>query len=316
MQTVSNVLNAPHRVRPETAQRVRDAIEALGYRVSQAARQMRTGRSRLIAVRIETSYDGIHGSVQDRFLHGLAEAAAPAQYRVMVYTAGDVDAEIPIYEDLLAAYELDAFVLTNTHHGDPRTKWLADKGVPFVTFGRPWDALDSHPWVDVDGGAGTAQATRHLLDAGHRRIGYIGWPEGSGVGDDRRSGWQDTMRKAGLDPTGLDLAVPNGIAEGAAAAQRLLRSNRPPTAIVCCSDSLAVGALQYIGGAGGVEVIGFDDSPVAQAIGLSSVAQPFAEAASACVRLLATVLDGPASTRHRTRRQVLLAPSLSVRSSG
>ena len=120
-QTVSNVLNAPHIVRQETRQRVEDAINALGYRANQAARQMRTGRSRLIAARIDPTRDGINGSVLDRFLHGLTETADAAGYRVLLYTATDDDREIATYGDLLGTYELDAFVLVGTKYGDPRT---------------------------------------------------------------------------------------------------------------------------------------------------------------------------------------------------
>jgi DNA-binding LacI/PurR family transcriptional regulator len=310
-QTVSNVINAPHIVKEETRQRVREAIVALGYRANQAARQMRTGRSRLIAVRIEPTRDGINNSVLDRFLHGLAEAADGAGYRVMIYTAADDRAEITTYDDLLTAYDLDAFVLTSTDHGDPRTTWLAERDVPFVTFGRPWDTPDRHRWVDVDGADGCAQATRHLVGTGHRRIGFIGWPRGSGVGDDRRSGWLSVLRAAGLDPTGLDRETPDGIDEGAAVAGHLLTVADPPTALVCVSDSLAIGALQSVRAHGApVAVTGFDDTPVAQAIGLTSVSQPLAEVAASCVELLASALDGgPADTSH----QVLLRPSLVVR---
>ncbi|HKT06149.1 MAG TPA: LacI family DNA-binding transcriptional regulator, partial [Rugosimonospora sp.] len=155
-QTVSNVLNAPHLVRDETRARVLASIEALGYRANQAARQMRTGRSRLIAVRIEPARDGINGSVLDRFLHGLTETAATAGYRVVLYTATDDASEIAAYDDLLGSHDLDGFVLTSTHHGDARTAWLAERGVPFVTFGRPWGSTAGADWVDVDGGAGTA----------------------------------------------------------------------------------------------------------------------------------------------------------------
>ena len=105
--------------------------------------------------------------------------------------------EISTYEDLLAAYDLDAFVLTAPHHGDPRTAWLTERGVPFVTFGRPWDAPHDRSWVDVDGAAGTGQVTRRLLEAGHRRIAFIGWPPGSGVGDDRRAGWSRELVACG-----------------------------------------------------------------------------------------------------------------------
>ncbi|MBY8871056.1 LacI family DNA-binding transcriptional regulator [Micromonospora sp. PLK6-60] len=309
-QTVSNVLNAPHIVREETRQRVQEAIDTLGYRANQAARQMRTGRSRLIAVRIEPTRDGINGSVLDRFLHGLTETAEAAGYRTLLYTATDAQREIDTYDDLLGSYDLDGFVLTGTDHGDPRTAWLADRGVPFVTFGRPWDDPGAYCWVDVDGAAGTGEATRHLLAAGHRRIGWLGWPAGSGVGDDRRSGWREALRAAGVDPAGLARETVDGIAEGETLARDLLDAPHPPTALVCASDSLALGALQAARTAGpAVPVIGFDDTPVAAAVGLTSVSQPLGDAAARCVDLLTAVLDEP----RRALAPVLLAPSLVLR---
>jgi DNA-binding LacI/PurR family transcriptional regulator len=307
-QTVSNVLNAPDLVREETRRRVRDAIESLGYRTHQAARQLRTGRSRLLAVRIDPARHGVENPVLDRFLHGLTEAAAPAGYRVMLYAADDDRDEIATYEELLASYALDAFVLTHTHHGDTRTAWLTRAEVPFTTFGRPWGALGDHPWVDVDGAAGTAAATRYLLHAGHRDIGFLGWPPGSGVGDDRQAGWARALREAGVEPDGLDTHTVDGPAEGERAARDLLARRRRPTAFVCASDQLALGARR----ADPVPVIGFDDGPMAHAAGLSSVRQPLAEAAAACVRMLSDVLD-PAPTH--TARQVLLEPHLVIRSS-
>ncbi|OPG14402.1 LacI family DNA-binding transcriptional regulator [Microbispora sp. GKU 823] len=328
-QTVSNVLNSPDVVREETRQRVLRAVEELGYRVNQAARQMRTGRSRLIAIRIEPDRDGINGSVLDRFLHGLTESAARSGYRVLLYTADDDQAEVDTFEDLLGAYEPDAFVLTSTHHGDLRTAWLLDRKVPFVTFGRPWSADSagaSHAWVDVDGAAGTAAATRHLLDAGHRVIGFLGWPSGSGVGDDRREGWSRTLAAAGVDPAGLSRATSDGVADGEKAAHDLLRSDLGVTALVCASDSLALGALHAARSPGlawrpgsdaaerPVAVIGFDDTPVAKAVGLTSLSQPLAQAAAHCVALLTTLLDGQTDPGEPPAN-VLLEPSLVVRQS-
>ncbi len=302
-QTVSNVINTPDVVRAETRERVREAIAALGYRVNQAARQMRTGRSRLIAVRIEPARDGINGSVLDRFLHGLTEAAAPAGYRVMLYTAADDADEIATYQDLLTAYDLDAFVLTSTHHGDVRTSWLAEHAVPFVTFGRPWGAPDTHSWVDVDNTAGTAEATRHLLAAGHRRIGFLGWPAGSGVGDARRAGWASMLPEPGPSAATVD-----GIDTGAEAARHLIPQC---TALVCASDSLALGALRAARDLHrDCAVVGFDDTAVAQAVGLTSVSQPLPDAAARCMDLLAGVLDGD---RGAAPTQILLTPTLVIR---
>lgn len=313
-QTVSNVLNAPDMVRDETRARVVAAIEELGYRTNNAARQMRTGRSNLIGVRIDPVRNGIEASVLDRFLHGLTEAAAPAGYRVVLYTAADDDSEVATYDDLLGAYAVDAFILTHTHYDDSRTAWLRQHGVPFTTFGRPWSAPEDHSWIDVDGAAGTAAATRHLIDAGHQRIGFIGWPAGSAVGDDRRRGWAEAMHAAGLPTDGLARYTPDGVPEGEAQAQTLTDA----TAVVCASDPLALGAWRLRR----LAVIGFDDTPVAQALGLSSIRQPLADVATACIETVSMLLndargstpgESPGNPRNRA---VLLTPDLVVRDSG
>jgi DNA-binding LacI/PurR family transcriptional regulator len=324
-QTVSNVINTPELVRDETRARVVAAIEELGYRANLAARQMRTGRSRLIGVRIDPVRNGIEASVLDRFLHGLTESAGPAGYRIVLYTADDDVAEIATFEELLASYALDAFVLTNTHHGDARTDWLGTHGVPFTTFGRPWGAPRRHSWVDIDGAAGTAAATRHLIGSGHRRIAFVGWPAGSGVGDDRRSGWASAMDAAGLSIDGLTGFALDGINEGEQVTRDLLGQDDPPTAVVCASDPLALGAWRWRS----LAVVGFDDTPMAQAAGLSSVRQPVAEAAIESVRTLSLVLGDqpvPSTSNHRDldeteiaepwMRHVLLMPHLVVRESG
>ncbi|HEX3650933.1 MAG TPA: LacI family DNA-binding transcriptional regulator [Pseudonocardiaceae bacterium] len=317
-QTVSNVLNAPHRVQADTRERVQAAIVELGYRPHRAARQLRTHRSNLIAMRMEPFSEIRTGSVLDRFVHAVTESAERNGFRILVFTATDDGDEIDTYTDLLNSYELDAFILTGTHHRDRRTTWLRKQGVPFVTFGRPWGVRAKHWWVDVDGKAGTTAATERLLDSGHRRIGFVGWPLGSGVGDDRRTGWETTLRAAGVDPVGLSTATENTAADGHASAQELVRG-RAADALVCASDTLALGALRMVAdqvSRGGVTlpVIGFDDSPVASAIGLTSVAQPLREAASTCVDLLTSFLDRPGDTE--ADHHVLLAPHLVVRQSG
>jgi DNA-binding LacI/PurR family transcriptional regulator len=177
--------------------------------------------------------------------------------------------------------------------------------VPFVTFGRPWGAPDTHAWVDVDNAAGTRAATVHLLAQGHRRIGFLGWPKGSGVGDARRAGWRAALDAAQRD--GPDAAVIDGVESGAEAAAGLMSAPDPPTALVCASDSLALGALRV---SREKAVIGFDDTAVAQAIGLTSVSQPLPEAAARCMDLLLELLDGRAN---ETPARLLLAPSLVLR---
>lgn len=326
-QTVSNVLNAPHLVRPETLDRVRSVIDEVGYRPHGAARQLRTRRSRVIGVRLPHVADGINGTVLDHFLHALTEQAQVRGYRTMLFTAPDDAAEIGQYEELLDTLELDAFVLTSTHHGDARTRWLSERDVPFVTFGRPWDppggaSAPDHAWVDVDGAVGTRAAVEHLQELGHRRIAFVGWPAGSDTGDDRRRGWRRAVAAAGVpehEIDALDVGVPDGVAEGAEAAG-LLVDRVDPTAFVCASDSLALGVLAATRPAGGAPggapapaVVGFDDTAVARAVGLSSVAQPLTEAAGRAIALLLARLDGRPTAP--ADRHVLLCPSLVARAS-
>lgn len=322
-QTVSNAINAPERVKPETLRRVNDTIAATGYRPNAAARQLRTRRSRNLGFRLMPAEDGINGAILDRFLHSLTENLQEYGYRVTLFAARDDEAEIRSYEELLETSDLDGFVLTGTHHGDARSDWLLAGSVPFVTFGRPWNASGddrdcAHSWVDVDGRAGTAEATKYLLVRGHQRIGFLGWPAGSGVGDDRRAGWASALAGS-VDPADVDalsVGVADGTRQGAEGARLLLE--RGATAVVCASDSLALGASeQFRAAAPGTPpaVIGFDDTPVAAAMGLSSVAQPVEQAAREIVDIMRHVLDGSPDERAPVTHR-LLKPRLVLRDGG
>lgn len=319
-QTVSNALHAPDKVAPDTLERVLATIEELGYRPSLAARQLRTRRSRTLGLRLEHWGGGISGSVLDRFLHALVDEAQSRDHRVVLFTADDDAGEVAGYDELLTTTQVDGFVLTSTHAGDGRTAWLTRRGVPFATFGRPWPdgagpAEGAHCWVDVDGAAGTRAATEHLLASGHRAPAFLGWPAGSGTGEDRRRGWAEALDAAGVPARERrEWAVPESTAAAASAVASALEAPDAPSSVVCASDTLALGAR---GAAArqraALEVVGFDDTPVAAAIGMSSVAQPLAEAAHLVVDLLVAQVEtggGPPQTC-----QHLLAPRLVVRSS-
>ncbi|WP_427018748.1 LacI family DNA-binding transcriptional regulator [Pseudarthrobacter sp. P1] len=320
-QTVSNAINAPERVRPVTLERVRELISASGYRPNSAARQLRTRRSRNLGFRLFPSEDGINGAVMDRFLHALTERLQEYDYRVTIFAAPDVDAEIETYGELLETSDLDGFILTDTRQDDPRTGWLMDRGVPFVTLGRPWSSDDGacpYPWVDIDGSAGTAEATNYLLEKGHRRIGFLGWPEGHETGRDRHAGWQTALSPylGARELDSLSVGVADGIREGAAGALTLLANGA--TAVVCASDSLALGASEQFRAAfpdRPPAVIGFDDTPVAAAVGMSSISQPVEDAAGKIVEIMRTMLDdSPNPTK--PPRHLLLPPRLVLRDGG
>ena len=312
-QTVSNVLNSPDLVRSDTAARVRAVISELGYRPHSAAQQLRTRRSRLWGLRVERTPGA---GVFDRFLHAVTDAATTLDYRIMLFTAADDDSEIAAYAELVGRWALDGFVLTSTHPGDRRTAHLSAIGVPCVTFGRPWDDTSHHAWVDVDGAAGTRAATEHLIAVGHTRIGFLGWPSGSAVGEDRLAGWSAALAAADL-PASEPGRSRNDITEGRLAAAAVL-DRSGPTALVCVSDALALGALAELSARGlrpgvDVAVVGFDDTDIAQVVGLSSITQPLMEVADACARLLVDTMAAPYTASGAQRE--LLVPRLVVRGS-
>ncbi|TDC50810.1 LacI family transcriptional regulator [Jiangella ureilytica] len=319
-QTVSNVLNAPERVAPETRQRVEDAIRELRYRPNRSARSLRTRISRLIGYCIQPAPAGNLNPVLDRFVHAVTESAAAHGFHVLLFTAPTGSAGLDRYAELLAQRAVDGFVLADTVVADPRPGWLTEQGVPFVAFGRSWSGPDRGHWVDVDGAAGMTEAVEHLHAIGHRRIAFIGWPEGSGVGDDRVAGYTAACLRLGLDPRVV--RAEGGAGTGRALAAALLddAAEARPTALVCVSDESAYGALRALAERGlrpgeDVAVVGFDDTPAARLPGvdLTSLSQPIEQIGHESVLMLLGLLgvvELPPGPEHR-----LLRPSLVVRAS-
>lgn len=316
-QTVSNAVNNPDLLRPDTLARVQDAIAALGYSPNRAARNLRTRVSHLIGVRFTPAEEGTANGLMDRFLHSLVASSAEVGYHVLLFADSDTE-PLQAYDELLRSTAVDAFVVTDTYLGAPQAAWLAQRRAPFVAFGRPWaDPQATHAWVDVDGAAGAALATSHLVERGHTQIAWLGWRKDSFIGEDRRSGWARVMGEHGLPVAGLAARAENTVACGRASAERLL-DEAAPTAFVCASDTLALGVLQMMYQRGLVAgrdlaVVGFDDSQVAQVVppGLTSVRQPLEQVAVEVVKALQGLLASPPVVQ----QGVLLSPTLALRGS-
>lgn len=318
-QTVSNAINSPELLRPETLARVQAVIDELDYSPNQAARQLRTRSSRLIGLRLSPPQEFTANMAMDRFVRSLVEAAREVGYHVLLFSSGPVvDGERPPvmggYDDLLRATAVDAFVVTDTYLGNQQTLGLAQRRAQFVAFGRPWDDPGAtHPWVDVDGADGVRTATDHVHDLGHDRIAWVGWRPGSRLGDDRRAGWHRAMALHGLSTSGLEAATEDTVEAGRRAAVELLDA-AGPSAFLCASDTLAVGVLQALADRGlsagsDIAVVGFDDSQVAQVMGLTSIRQPLEQVAVELVSALAGLLGAGGYDAGG----VLLPPTLAIR---
>lgn len=319
-QTVSNALNAPDRLRPETLRHVREAIEELGYRPDTNARSLRTRSSGLIGYCVVPQRAGSVNAFMDEFLHVLCAAVERTGRHVLLFTAPSGSEGLAVYEDLLARSAVDAFVLSDTQFDDPRHAWLAEHGVPFASFGQTAASTQPGPWVDVDGAEGIAEVVRHLTELGHERIGFLGLPEGKPVGDDRLAGWRYACREGGLaESEDLLLRCVDERTDGRRLAARFLDLPRPPTALVAANDALALGCYAELTDRGlrpgaDVAVTGFDDSPSASVVvpGLTSVRQPVQRIAERVLELLDDVMARGVTTEGPGE---LFGPELVVRGS-
>lgn len=309
-QTVSNALNNPERVASDTLERVQLEIARLGFRPNRAARSLRRRRANAIGFQVERDTARVFNDIHDPFLSALTGCAQADDAHVITFVADDD--VLATYDHLLATQVVDGFVLAHTHRHDPRADWLRERDVPFVSFGRIWDNPTVTSWVDVDGHAGTIEAVEHLREAGYRQVAWLGWPEGSPVGDDRRAGWIEATAGLDQDAGALSVAVAQNALAAADAAGPLLGRLSPGDAIACASDVLALGVTMALGQRGlragaDIGVIGFDDGDLAEVFDLSTVRQPLHDIAALLIRML----EASAEPSHG----VIVTPSVVPRAS-
>lgn len=293
-QTVSNVINNPHRVAPHTRERVFREIQRLGFRPNLAARALRRRKAGALGIQVNSLVERQLGNILDPFLVELTVAARRHDFHIVTFSVDSHEDPTEEYEHLMAVQMVDGFILTNTRADDPRPPWLRANGVPFVSFGRIWDDPDFPSWVDVDGFAGVTAGVRHLFGQGYRRVGFLGWPAGSQVGDDRRAGWLAATGELGILAPTLQASAPQDVQAAAAAAAPLLQQLLGGGALICASDTLALGAWTALRDAGlragaDVGLVGFDDTDLADSFGITSLRQPLAEIAETIL----TVFSAP-----------------------
>jgi LacI family transcriptional regulator len=172
--------------------------------------------------------------------------------------------EMETYRRLVDGRRADAMIVVRTYQDDERIAYLESRGLPFVAHGRT--ARDTaHAFIDGDGEEAFRTATRQLGDLGHRRIAHLGAPQDLTFARLRRAGWLRGLSDLGLPEQAEDITLPNEIG-GYRAAQALLARPNSPTALLCATDSIAIGALQALKDIGSrpgrdVSVIGHDNLP-------------------------------------------------------
>jgi LacI family transcriptional regulator len=298
ISTVSRALNGYTDVSAATRQRVMDAAKAMNYSPHPAAHRLATGKTGAVAIiNSARSPDAIDGS--GAMLHtGLANALRPQGYFVVSMVLPGDASELPELERLLGARMFDGVVLTRTRTRDERVDLLQERQIPFLTYGRTLNIVE-HAWVDADHEGVMEQAVQALALRGHQSIALLHGAPGVAWTHFLCLGFTRALEACRLQAPACpkhELAL-----TGPAAYEQtrlLLKSKDAPSAIICESDVMALGAMAAIREAGltvgrDVSVIGYGNTQAGQyaAPTLSTVARSIYDSGAAVAQTMLALLS-------------------------
>ena len=316
--TASRALNPGTRllVSEETAQRVTEAAERLGYRPNSVARSLRTRRSHTIGVLIPD----LNNPLFPPIIRGIEDRLAEHGYVALIgNTDGDPGKERLVFDQMRARH-VDGFVLATATLNSPILAEAAEAELPLVLMNR---TAQDYPFssVSVDNEQGVRAAVAHLVALGHTRIGHIAGPQDISTGAARLRGFQEAMRLARARGQRRRDRLRRGVTRsrtGCAAAGSCSRRPSDLTAVVAANDMLAVGCYGALDGLGlrcpdDMSVIGFNDMPFVDRLHppLSTVRFPHYQLGTEAARLLIERIEGGESPV----KILFLAPELVARGS-
>lgn len=314
INTVSRVLNNRPAVKQTTADRVRKAIDELGYRPNGLARALLRNSSNTIGL-VVTDCTNPNTALQIRIIQQRMSAAG---YAVLIFDSQESSDQEDMAIDVLEEKVVDGVILTPSE-GSRLSSQSMSKGVPLVLLNRKLTQELACDVVLNDNAAGAHLATDHLIAQGHTRIAYVTSNRAISTVEERIRGYRCALANAGL-PYQDDLVMRAGISidEAAAVTNRLVQEGIRPTAIMAYNDLMAVGVISSLTANGikvpaQVSLVGFDDIQYAPflSVPLTTVRQPTTEMAGVAAELLLKRLTGDSEPP----RRVVLAPELVVRAS-
>jgi LacI family transcriptional regulator len=315
--TVSNVLNRPDLVAPETTVRVQEVIRQLGFVRNESARQLRVGRSRTLGLVVLDITNPFFTDVA----RGVEDAASDAGLAVILCNTDDRREKEDRYLQLLAEQRVQGILIVPVDDEARRVRHLRRQGIPVVLLDHR-SAVRNQCSVSVDDLAGGRLAASHLLEQGHTRIAFVCDHLGLAQVADRHTGAQKAIADSGVRGElmlieGASLNVAGGRYAGTRLAE--MSPRRRPTAVICVNDLLAIGLQQeciarHLSIPHDIAIVGYDDIDFAAsaAVPLTSLRQPRHELGYMAAQLLLEESSDMAAHRHR---HVVFAPELVVRES-
>jgi len=315
--TVSNVLNRPEIVAKETRERVSSAIEEIGFVRNGSARQLRAGTSQHIGLVVLDVTNPFFTEVA----RGVEDLANQAGYVVILCNSDDSVVKEKHYLHVLEEQRTQGVLITPVQSDASYLQQFRQRGIAVVLLDRTSRSKDLCS-VAVDDVLGGELAAAHLLEKGHRRIGFVHGSLSIRQIADRRRGVIQAVKMAGLDPDRaiIDITTQAQSArEGEECVEKLLNARIRPTAVFCANDLLALGLMRGLikrGLAipGDMALVGYDDVEFASILAtpLTSIRQPKYELGRAAAELLIDEAHNPTSHQHK---HIVYQPELIIRES-
>lgn len=314
LSTVSNALSGKDNVKESTRQKVQEAAERLGYRVSVVARALRMQRTFTLGVLLA---DVSNPSSPD-FLRGIEDVAERESCSLLVCnTDGLLEKQIAQMRVLLDR-RVDGLVLLSQYGDPPIVRELLNSGTPFVFLQRR-SRKHHDDYVGADNHEGITAAIEHLVGFGHKRIGFIRGPTESTTADERLEAYRELVERLNLDADPALIIQGNYQVDGGyRAAREFLSMTKRPTAILAANDMSAMGVMNAAAEAGvsipgDLSLIGLDDIELASfaPVNLTTIALPRRDMGAAAAMVL---MDHIRKKRKRAK-QTLFPMKLVVRGS-
>ena len=300
--TVSRALHDSDLIRPEVRQRIRQIAQEMGYTPNAVAQSLKGQRTNTVGLVITSIADPFAG----RVVRGIEEVAQANHISLLLSVShNDPEREMEIIETFHRR-RVDGVISATAQIRGPYVERLAQIKMPTVLINQQAESeADRLHSVDADDYAGARQAVEHLLELGHRKIGYLG--VGNRIQSNRRrfAGYCDTLSSAGIavDAQWVRIAptVNNARADDVLDGQAMLPELLPTgvTAVFCYNDLIAVGVLMACRELGlrvpeQLSVAGYDDVDIARYVTppLTTIHQPKLRLGEIAMQMLLDILDG------------------------
>jgi DNA-binding LacI/PurR family transcriptional regulator len=295
--TVSRVINDSPQVSTATRQRVLEVISELNYIPNPTARRLSLGKTLTVAVVVPF----FTRPAQIERLRGIENSLAESEYDLIIYNVETVQRRDACLHEIPRKERADGVIIIALSPRNEDIPYLARADVPIVLVDANHPSLSQLNRVITDDVAGGQLATQHLLDLGHRRIGYISdyleTPFNFTSSRDRYTGYRAALQAASIPfQPEYHCQGEHGVYEAYVMAMEMLALPNPPTAIFAASDTQAMGVLQaarekHIRVPEDLSIIGYDDIELAEYLGLTTVRQLLYESGQRGVELLLDILQ-------------------------